>query len=86
MGMVSDCRCYEQWQDFKVILTDQVSQEDMFNYATENHHNVAPTITGFPPEELTLGQGGFGAATVLKCRDCLAVDCPFVIMKKKPSN
>jgi len=80
--MVSDCRNHEQWQHFKVVLTDQVAQEDMVNYAVENHYEVAPTVTDVPLDELTIGEGRFGAATVLKYPGCLAADCPFVIMKK----
>ena len=81
IGMVSDCRNHEQWQHFKVVLTDQVAQEDMVNYAVENHYEVAPTVTDVPLDELTIGEGRFGAATVLKYPGCLAADYPFVIME-----
>jgi len=79
--MASDFRYEERFKDFTVVKTNEVSEADVGGYVKEIFYNVEPTNNEVALDQLTIGQGWFGAGYGLRHPGLIASDYPCVIME-----
>jgi len=79
--MASDFRYEERFKDFTVVKTNEVSEADVGGRTKENFYNVEPTNNEVALDQLTIGQGRFGAGCGLRHPGLSVSDHPCFIME-----